>query len=659
MESALHLLLSLAKLPADEDAIAAVSEDELEAIVAQIFSQLDVDGDGSVSWWEWKTVLASRLSGRNPASKFIEPSDTLVIGMLAAHAALSTLTAPRVEAWNQQNCNAPLQEMLPFIRLQVRHPHDDAMATRGGEVNAPAHLLDDTNPAIDLDLDDDASLDMRSRSYDRDAPPESKAVTRLKSKVNALRITNNVLARRFERAIADAEKIGATLGDEDGAAGGEKVNPMDSAVVRPQIIYSELNRDDLNSLERRVQDSEQKASENQDSFLTAKRRADELARELAELQAATNMLRDKQTDASVRSRQQSQKIKVQMDVHAETVKAAKAQRARRNAAFFALVHFMKAYAVPRMLKCRRRRQEDNLSQKLSNQIVRQRYERSKRERNVAATTIQRVGRGHLLRRVLQSRNEKAMLIQRVARGKSGRTIANEKRAERDRRIASELARQQRERELHALWWIVIALKKHRLMMISRRDQAARKLQSLHRMYHERLDARAVVAGKRRERADRERSETDRMGDEDARSAQHRDYLHINAAAFRIQNAARNKLVVADFTLLLIYSLFHLTDYHINLIFISGKMWEKARSCASFWPIGSSCLSSPSPTCCRRGRATGWASQTRSAKKRRSQRHPPRPSPTPHLRVLTSGSSTRRRWMTLTSTTDCWTCAACT
>ena len=56
----------------------------------QVFTRLDVDGDGQISWWEWQASMSGALLGRQPDEKFIDPMDGLAV---ITHAAELALTA--------------------------------------------------------------------------------------------------------------------------------------------------------------------------------------------------------------------------------------------------------------------------------------------------------------------------------------------------------------------------------------------------------------------------------------------------------------------------------------------------------------------------------------------------------------------------------------
>ena len=94
MEDTIGLLLGLAGDTIDlatlkrSDHLDITSDGELEQTVRRIFSRLDLDGDGMISWWEWQASLSGALLGRHPNEKFIDPLDGLAVISQAADDAL-------------------------------------------------------------------------------------------------------------------------------------------------------------------------------------------------------------------------------------------------------------------------------------------------------------------------------------------------------------------------------------------------------------------------------------------------------------------------------------------------------------------------------------------------------------------------------------------
>ena len=99
------------------------SEDaELEQEVRRIFSRLDVDGDGMISWWEWQASLSGALLGKNPCEKFIDPMDGLAVISQAAEDALTARTQLKSDSdsvfpafWDTEYIHAAGSARLPMV----------------------------------------------------------------------------------------------------------------------------------------------------------------------------------------------------------------------------------------------------------------------------------------------------------------------------------------------------------------------------------------------------------------------------------------------------------------------------------------------------------------------------------------------------------------
>lgn len=97
--AALTVLLDAMTTLADDDvyddAIVAVSdmtEAEFKAHLDELFKRLDVDGDGSVSWWEWNQMLqAALLIKKTSKATFIDLFDPLVVAYLASNYCVESL----------------------------------------------------------------------------------------------------------------------------------------------------------------------------------------------------------------------------------------------------------------------------------------------------------------------------------------------------------------------------------------------------------------------------------------------------------------------------------------------------------------------------------------------------------------------------------------
>jgi hypothetical protein len=69
-----------------------VSNEQFKAYLEEFFTKLDLDGDGTVTWWEWRQVLyAASLIRNGIVVKYMDHMDPLIVCYLAAHHGLEAL----------------------------------------------------------------------------------------------------------------------------------------------------------------------------------------------------------------------------------------------------------------------------------------------------------------------------------------------------------------------------------------------------------------------------------------------------------------------------------------------------------------------------------------------------------------------------------------
>ena len=117
--------------------------------IKKIFDALDLNGDGQISWWEWKNVLSSAIASD---SSFIDTMDPLLLQIKAAADAL-----------------------LYFKK------HDNA--------------------------DDERLQLLQATQTINDSGSNSKLLSNLQSTVRSLRETNNILSLRYENALLDTTQV--------------------------------------------------------------------------------------------------------------------------------------------------------------------------------------------------------------------------------------------------------------------------------------------------------------------------------------------------------------------------------------------------------------------------------------------------------------------
>jgi uncharacterized protein YejL (UPF0352 family) len=386
-------------------------------MVRRIFSQLDVDGDGLVSWWEWKSVLTAAILGHNRTSTHMYHLDALVIGMQAAHDAIRSLSLNQslqgmVSNYQGDAGDATTRSMLPYIRMKVQGYDPSSLE------------------AIVVPDDDEVSVGS--------AP--SKTVTRLHSMVKSLRLTNSVLAKRFEKALSVAQNLAIDL-DQD-AVGGATTSDQQRGGAK----LSEIE-----SLEQRIRDTEHQSEENLHSFLTAKERADRLSAELAKLQTLASVA---PTQAKPEMRLFNEELEREIRANEEKLRNAQILRKQRTSEMLSLFRLKALVSKLIMPKVHRRRKEKaaaELARVLRNKVVRRNYAAEKEKRAKAALVLQGAGRGLLGRKKVKEMQAVATKTQSLFRAKMARRQVQNLRVEKEERDRLERERQwQLKRNMAAL-----------------------------------------------------------------------------------------------------------------------------------------------------------------------------------------------------------------
>jgi hypothetical protein len=149
---------------ADED---NDDDESVAAAVGKIFSQIDIDGRGGISWWEWQVFLGQALRSGGQKEVVLDP---IAISLQAAAAALG----------NDGRCG------------------EDARAGEAG--------MDDDDDD-DLGGIEDDRLAQGSMLSDIAGLKPARAVSRLQDLVKSLRSENSGLMSRLEQAIVDSHAL--------------------------------------------------------------------------------------------------------------------------------------------------------------------------------------------------------------------------------------------------------------------------------------------------------------------------------------------------------------------------------------------------------------------------------------------------------------------
>lgn len=399
MENAVELLFNLANV--SEAEMNAVDEQSLNDLVRKIFTQLDVDGDGLVSWWEWKCVLCASILGHNSASKFMYHMDALVIGAQAANDALKTLALTLPGEDNFANNKSGAQHsMLPYIKLKMK---------------TMDHL---SEPVIYEEVD--------GQLFSSEAQPASKTVSRLHSMVKSLRLTNSILAKRFERALSTAQNLSIDL-DQDTAL---RNSASAAGASRQGAKLSEIE-----FLEARILDTERASEQNLTSFLTAKERADRLSAQLLAMKSTMDILEQSRSKPELFTF--NSQLEAEIEENTKRLHQAQEMRRQRSSQVFSVFRLKALISKHLMPKVHQRRKEkaaQKIAQAMQAQAVRRNYLAEKEKRTQAALLLQGAGRGLLGRKRVKEMNKVATKTQNLFRGKlARRTLANlkEEKAQRD------------------------------------------------------------------------------------------------------------------------------------------------------------------------------------------------------------------------------------
>ena len=418
-DKSMKLLLSLARCSSAPmlDSDTATARD-FEGLVRQIFDQLDVDGDGQVSWWEWKSVLLASIYGRHPDYRFVDPMDALVVGMNAAGGALSSLQA--LEHGHSS---------LSFIELASRSKDTQgglgysAIAIAQATTNQALLWGDDFGDEFPQQLrigEEEGSIgsDGLSRPVtgrrSRDGP--SRHAAKLHTVVKSLRLTNNILAKRIENALQQANTLTVNEVDDTGRTGIGTGAPLLKDGAGP------LTRSDAERLERNVRMAESESKSSQTALQDANKRIRDLMDKLTVIQSSNveSSSNSKFDEVSAFNNDLNSRLQREIMTHSQRLLKIKEQRLLNQQKIATVARFIGNVALPKLRNKIKERQETSLKSKLKFLY------RAKADKSVYANKIksvimiQRIIRGALGRNRNKERDQRVTQIQRVYRGSRGR-----------------------------------------------------------------------------------------------------------------------------------------------------------------------------------------------------------------------------------------------
>ena len=387
---------------------------ELESMVRSIFAKLDVDGDGLISWWEWKSVLTASLcagssnnsngglqisnSSQDMIRQLINPLDPLLVSFYAAFHALSvtskstsTSNSPSKSSATRFPEELNLQEIQSSIRaLQQKFGVDfinyDNNFTR---VVSQQGLL----PAMDEDMLNDSS----------GAGKTSKVASRLNQMVKSLRYSNTILSKRLEDALLISQQL--QLSSPENA---EKES--NDTTLQNQLKQYEDNLHSI-KLQEQVEHLDKQSVELLQQYEQAKLRGDKLAVALLEQNNTLKIAKQQRFLKVQERRKQNDKILQEIETRSQQLLNKRNQKKRKFFALVTLKMFFMNVVKPKILEKQQRIAAQKIASVASKTRAKKKYLEKKSNQQQAAILIQKRFRGHHAREALKEQAKAILRIQ--------------------------------------------------------------------------------------------------------------------------------------------------------------------------------------------------------------------------------------------------------
>ena len=202
----------------------AVSDAVFRQNLEVFFSKLDLDGDGIISWWEWKQVLhAASLIRCRVRTKYLDHLDPLIVGFLAANAsmealrisdpsgfarsAMGTLKSSRIVAWGDQE-KGDIDSLLAQLPPESRGRLADSIAAL--RKSKDSHL----NSALQhgKSLDEEANARIRvareeANNAKRELDDERHKRSLLESEIGKIKETNSAMSKSRAEVEAENQRV--------------------------------------------------------------------------------------------------------------------------------------------------------------------------------------------------------------------------------------------------------------------------------------------------------------------------------------------------------------------------------------------------------------------------------------------------------------------
>lgn len=458
----------------------------LHKIVQDIFEKTDIDGNGTISWWEWKTVLVASIKGKDITSKFINPLDILCVGIQAASNALLTLV-PNI---NENH----IISTLPY--------------------------LPDTQMRVPFILD---ALD--NASYISGQQSQSKSVSKLHSLVKSLRLTNNILSKRLESALSTAQILNIDI-DNDNKSEKQQTNVISN---NNSNNYTNNNKSyllEINQLEKRIADTEIASSKHIISYVEAQKQTEDLNKQIIDLKNANEFLIKRTQENTSNSSEYINKLNDQIEQHNLSLKLAKEQRSLQQKANLQIMDFLKSKGIPAFRHRKTKKQMIRLNHVIATLFHRKKYYLSRQRKQIAAISIQSVVRRRQVKKRISKQKEAVLKIQCCIRSKWARVIMFGLLTDKQEREERE-AREKKEKEEKEAARLLLLLKNNSSSLISKNVRKYANKNALKRKI-------------KRERDEKEKREKREREEKEAREKKEREEKEAREKKEREEKEAREK-----------------------------------------------------------------------------------------------------------------------
>jgi hypothetical protein len=408
LSDASKLLLSLANGAKKESnssllsSESSLSNDALEKLVMDIFCKLDVDGDGSISWWEWKSVLTASLcanSSNNSSSETsVSPFDPLLVSTFAALCVLKVSNR-----WTKSRKSFPC-----YSFFEERNSLFKSLMRLSGTV------------LNDFGIDDFHSLSPQHglEAVEEDLmnlAPMSKLATRLSQTIRTLRQNNTMLTRRLEDALSVAHNqrdIGLEI---------ERLKHDKENFYREQGLREFEHELQATHWQGQVSQLDQETHSLLTTVLDSKEKETILTENLNRQQLNWKMMKQRKEQERERRRKHNDNLLVEISERQKVLKSKVSEREQRFQAIVCLSMFFRKTVLPRMREKARRAAEELISSFLIDSLHHKKYKQRRDLQQISALKIQKLFRGYLDRKFVKVMMDSALKIQCAARSKRARS----------------------------------------------------------------------------------------------------------------------------------------------------------------------------------------------------------------------------------------------